>query len=148
MSLISRLAVLLACLVGPIACTTASAGGGSITAPLEDTYWQLAQVANHTIQPGIARREPYLQLHPDKGRYSATAGCNGLGGTYVLSGKNLLLTPGISTRMYCEGPVGHWESALGQAFHQTVSWLIEGQTLYLLDESGTEAARFKAGAPR
>ena len=127
MSVLRGLAIMIACLLGPIACATAQTDGE--TPPLERTYWQLQQVSNLTVEAGIARREPFLQLHPDKGRYSATAGCNGLGGAYTLSGNKLRLAPGISTRMYCEGPVGRWESALGQAFLLTDSFRIEGQHL-------------------
>lgn len=143
---IHRLLLVIAGLFLATACD-AQSGNGVPPAPLLETRWLMEQVAPLTVEPGIARKEPFLQFHPDKNRYSATAGCNGLGGAYMLDGANLRLEPGISTRMFCDGPVGQWESAMRQAILQTVSWRIDGKTLSLLDAAGTETARFRAASP-
>ena len=141
--LILAIAGLLFALAGP-----AAAGSDTPPAPLEGTRWLAEQVGGMTIEPGLARKEPFLQLHPEKRRYGATAGCNGLGGEYLLNGEQLRLQPGISTRMFCDGPVGKWESAMRQAFLQTVTWQIEERLLVLLDGDGQETARFRASAPK
>jgi heat shock protein HslJ len=69
------------------------------------------------------------------GRYSATVGCNGIGGDVVLAGPTLTLKPGMSTQMYCEGLMDA-EGALRRDLDAVAGWRIEAGKLTLVDAGG------------
>lgn len=66
-------------------------------AHLVDTAWTVVQINDQ--QPKSTRAE--IRFKP--GRVSATAGCNGLGGTWQIRQGRLHGGPFLSTMMYCEG---------------------------------------------
>ena len=115
-------------------------------ASLTNTYWRLTAAGEHDVGTADSGKEPHLLLETGRNRYRATAGCNGLGGEYVLDAAKKALTfkMGISTLMACPPPVGQWEGSLKHALSQAASWSIEGPLLTLLDKDGGTVAEFRA----
>lgn len=115
-------------------------------ADLTNTYWRLTDLGEMTVGNVPGNREPYLLLEAGQPRYHATAGCNGLGGEYVLNAdaRELTFKSGISTMMACEPPVSDYENGLKPALTRTASWSIDGVILTLLDSTAQPVARFRA----
>jgi uncharacterized lipoprotein YbaY/heat shock protein HslJ len=115
-------------------------------ASLTNTYWRLISTGEYDVGVVEDGKEPHLLLEADRSRYRATAGCNGLGGEYVLveDKRSLTLKPGISTMMACPPPVGLWEGSLKHALSQTASWSVDGVILTLLNRDGETVATFRA----
>ena len=51
---------------------------------------------------------------------------------------------GISTQMFCEGPIGDDEQDIKRVLMETTSWRIEASTLSLLADDGHVLATLKA----
>lgn len=115
-------------------------------ASLTNTYWRLTSTGEYDVGVVEDGKEPHLLLEAGQSRYRATAGCNGLGGEYVLDEdkRSLTLKPGISTLMACPPPVGLWEGSLKRALSQTTSWSVDGVILTLLNRDGETVATFRA----
>ena len=76
------------------ACATA---GVPRPAALANTSWTLVKLDGQSpLSPRAG-----LRFLPD--RLSATAGCNGMGGSWRIVGGKLVGGPYVSTMMYCEG---------------------------------------------
>jgi hypothetical protein len=82
-----------------------------------------------------AHEQPYLEFRAD-GRWSASDGCNGSGGGWVLGpAGTVLATSGISTLIGCDNvPVGGWLSSARRAG-------FDGTMLVLLDQNAKELGR-------
>ncbi len=61
--------------------------------------WQIVQVGETLVPDSI---ETLLTFNDSLQLYSAYVGCNRINGTY-LNTDSLVLTDGLSTKMYCEG---------------------------------------------
>jgi putative lipoprotein len=105
-------------------------------APLVGTYWRIVSIGGRAVDTTIDRREPHLHLTTRHSQYEGTTGCNGLGGTYQLAETRLTFALGISTQMFCEGPIGQDEQDMKRALMDTTSWRIEASTLSLLANDG------------
>ena len=85
-------------------CTTAAAGGGS---PMVGTQWRLTAI------DGIAPEKPEgARLTFDRARFSASAGCNMIGGEYRLEGGRMIAGSIMATEMFCEGQIMNQELAV------------------------------------
>lgn len=69
-----------------------------------------------------------VEFRPD--RISATAGCNGLGGTWEAKDGHLITGPFMSTMMFCEG-VMEQERALAGLFESKPAFALSGDRLVL-----------------
>ena len=69
-----------------------------------------------------------VEFLPD--RISATAGCNGLGGTWSTLDGHLITGPFMSTMMYCDGLMEQ-ERALGALFESKPAFVLSGDQLVL-----------------
>ncbi len=66
-------------------------------AALHDTEWKIVRI------DGKPPASPRAAIRFMRDRLSATVGCNGQGGTWVIEQGKLVGGPYISTMMYCEG---------------------------------------------
>jgi putative lipoprotein len=112
-------------------------------APLENTFWKLNRVGNSSVTIAAGTREIHLTLKSDALRVSGFSGCNTFTGTYSLEGGRLTFGNLASTMMACPSGMDI-EQAFQQALGETVTWRIGGQTLELVDPSGTVVAVFEA----
>ncbi len=113
-------------------------------ASLTNTYWRVSELAGERIGDVPGSREPHILLESSRTWYRGTAGCNGIGGEYVLEGGKLTFRPGMSTLMACGSPTDEYERGMRQALGQTVRWEIHGVILSLIAADGKVAARFRA----
>jgi len=116
----------------------ATAETGSITGK----KWQLIELGGKPVAATINGKVPFIQFDEADQRYSASAGCNGLGGTYTLSGNGQLkFTQGMSTMMACDHMEieNGFKSMLGEVDNYTIS----GNTLSLNKARMAPLARFE-----
>jgi putative lipoprotein len=115
-------------------------------AALTNTYWRIVRLGDLDVQVADGRREPHIILRQIEGnrRYSATVGCNQIGGTFSVEGESLILSQGISTRMACLPPLDALEQRLITMLSETKSFRIAGDRLELFDASGASIALFEA----
>lgn len=73
----------------------------------------------------------------EDGKVNGNVGCNGFGGDYQVDGDNITFGPIVSTLMFCEGPIGEQETVLLKVFQESVSYVLDGDTLTITspDES-------------
>ncbi|MCA8882915.1 MAG: META domain-containing protein [Rhodobacteraceae bacterium] len=115
-------------------------------AHLENTYWRILRLDGVEIAAKPDHREPHLLLQagPTPG-YSATVGCNQLGGGFTRDDTDgLRFSPGFSTLMACGDPIDGWEQKLSSILADIRHWAIAGQSLTLRDESGAVRAVLEA----
>lgn len=104
--------------------------------------WQLTSLNGKEVAATINGKTPYLLLDSTGNRFSATAGCNGLGGEFTLGEKqSIALTRGMSTMMACENM--EIEQAFGGVFVKVAFYKQEAEVLHLLDAENKVLATFK-----
>jgi copper homeostasis protein (lipoprotein) len=117
---------------------------------LVGTYWKFVRMAGQKVGTVENHREPSLLLREaaqaggGRPAYSATVGCNQLGGTYEARGEALTLGAGMSTLMACAPPLGDIERRLADTLSKTRRWQVIGPTLELSDEDGSSLALLEA----
>ena len=115
-------------------------------AALVNTYWRIVKLQGVVVEAVSGRREPHLVLRrsDDHMGYTATIGCNMLGGTFETEGDRLSFSPAAATRMACPPPLAEMERRLDEVFGGARRWQILGNTLALKDEAGNDLALLKA----
>src|SRR5215217_7909218 len=51
---------------------------------ITDRKWKLVELAGKPVADRVNGKEPFIFLQKSDNRYSASGGCNGLGGTFTL----------------------------------------------------------------
>ena len=120
-----------------------------VDSALAGTYWKFVRMAGQPVSTVQNHREPNLMLReagPAGGRpaYSATVGCNQLGGSYEVKGDALTFGAGMSTLMACAPPLGDVERRLADMLSRTRHWHVTGPTLELSDENELSLALLEA----
>ena len=77
-----------------------------------------------------------------EGDLSGFSGCNRFFGSWQIDGDTIVMGPIGSTRMACPEPLMGFESALFEALDASRTFHRDGTDLTLLDDEGTELARF------
>jgi len=104
--------------------------------------WQVVELSGQPVAEKINGKMPYLELLKEEGRYAASGGCNGIGGSYTLSKKNgISFSLGISTMMACTDMSA--EQGLKAVFKDAKSYTVDGEALTLQNEQGQTIAKFK-----
>lgn len=103
----------------------ACAAMGYADAPqLAGTEWRFVSIDGQAPVSDRAK----MSLTAD--RISATAGCNGMGGSWTMEGDRLVGGPYASTRMYCEGRMEQ-ERAIGDLLSEKPVVSLSGDRLTL-----------------
>lgn len=110
---------------------------------LTNTYWKLVSLGGEEVQAVEDRREPHMILRSD-GSYNATVGCNQIRGGYERDEASLRFLPGAMTMMACPPPLDALERGLTEMLGAVASFEIAGESMALLDGSGTRLAEFRA----
>jgi len=114
------------------------AGNSTIT----EKKWKLIELAGKSIPDKVNNKEPFIQLQENDRRFSASAGCNGLGGTFELKDRNRIrFTPGPSTMMACANM--EIEQGLIKALETTDNYTVSGNQLSLNKARMAPLARFR-----
>jgi len=139
----------LVCLLSLIACSKTKKSGVKtedqnqlVSQEITDKRWKLIELSGKEVADSVNGREPFLLLQKADGRYSASGGCNGLGGTFeLLPNSKIKFTQGMSTMMACDDM---WvETELNQAMVQADNYTVNDSTLSLNKARMAPLARFR-----
>lgn len=110
---------------------------------LYDTEWRLVELDGERLAVDDWRRRPLMRLD-DLGKFTASTGCNTLGGDFVLDPTGLRFTPGPMTMMACPPAETAIEKRFVAALRAVRTAQISGVTLDLNDETGKRRMRYEA----
>lgn len=96
---------------------------------LENTRWKLIEVNGQPVTTAPDEREAHIRLNPADKTLQAVGGCNGLGGNYEITGKQIRFKQIIGTMMAC--PALPTEQAMIKALEAANSFKIQGDKLEL-----------------
>lgn len=115
----------------------------SQTSVITDRRWKLIELAGKPVADKINGKEPFLLLQKSDNRYSASGGCNGMGGTFTLQeGGRIKFSQGMSTMMACENM--EIENELTKALITADNYSLNGDNLSLNKARMAPLARFSA----
>ena len=112
-------------------------------AALQETEWRLVELDGERLTFDDWRRRPLMRLD-DLGKFTASTGCNTLGGDYVLDPAGLRFTPGPMTMMACPPAETAIEKRFVAALDAIRTAQISGTTLDLIDATGKRRMRLEA----
>jgi heat shock protein HslJ len=134
------------CLLSLAACNVFKKSTGKDTMKTNViTYrkWKLVELAGKPVADKINGKEPFILFQKSDNRYSASGGCNGLGGTFTLQDNGRIkFSQGMSTMMACENM--EIENGLNKALIATDNYSLNGDDLSLNKARMVPLARFKA----
>lgn len=110
---------------------------------LRDTEWRLVELDGDRPSFDDWRRRPIMRLD-DAGRFTASTGCNTMGGDYVLDPEGLRFVPGPMTLMACPPAETEIEKKFVAALAAVRTAQIAGTTLDLNDGAGKRRMRLEA----
>lgn len=111
--------------------------------PLTGKKWKLIELNGQPVAGTINNKEPFIEFNDTDKRYSASGGCNGLGGTYALTDKGrITFSQGMSTMMACENM--EVENQLKEVFGKADNFTINNNILSLNKARMAPLARFRA----
>ena len=110
---------------------------------ITDRKWKLVELYGKPVADEVNGKMPFLQLHTTDNRYSATGGCNGIGGNFSLEGNGRIkFSAGMSTKMACENM--EVENEFTKALMIADNYSLSGENLSLNKARMAPLARFKA----
>jgi copper homeostasis protein (lipoprotein) len=115
-----------------------------VDASLINTYWRLVRLGDEAIGAAGRGREPHLILRTGEARFTATAGCNQLMGSYEAGGERLRFGAVAATFMACPPPLDERERRLADVLANTRTWRIAGPALELGDADQRPLALLQA----
>jgi heat shock protein HslJ len=111
-------------------------------ASLRETHWVLRQLGAQKVTVPEATSEAFLTLRAD-GKAEGNAGCNRFRGTFLSETPGeLKFGPLMTTRMSC--PAIETENGFSRALRETLTYRVEGDTLFLQDGAHAALARLEA----
>lgn len=113
------------------------------SAALRGTEWRVLEIDGNRLAFGDGLRRPTLTLDDD-GKFSASTGCNSLGGSYTLDPNGLRFIAGPMTLAACQPPSDTVERRFIDALGAVTSAQIAATTLDLKDASGKLRLRLEA----
>ncbi|MBD1424955.1 META domain-containing protein [Sphingobacterium arenae] len=115
---------------------------GDNGATLVGKHWQLVELNAEAVPAKVNGKMPFLKLDEENGRYSASGGCNGIGGEYTLQKNNgITFSRGMSTMMACADM--RVENGLRTLFDEADTYTVTENTLILSKgKEGAALAKF------
>ena len=112
------------------------------TSSITGRKWRLTELYGKPVAATINGKMPFILLQDTNSRYSASAGCNGLGGSFTLSGNGRIkFSQGMSTMMACENM--EVETEFKKVLEQTDNYTVNGNTLSFNKARMAPLARFQ-----
>lgn len=97
--------------------------------------WVLQTLNGKAVEQTEGRNKvPQIEIHLDEMKFFGNGGCNNIFGKLKVDGSNINFGEIGSTRMMCQGSV---EPEFLSALKNTVSWKIEDNRLYLIQDDKT-----------
>lgn len=111
---------------------------GSEVSTLVGKQWQLVELNGEAVAGKVNGKMPFLKLDDESSRYSASGGCNGIGGEYTLQKNNRIeFSLGMSTMMACQD----------MSIEQGLRTLFEEMDTYSVVENTLTLSKGKNGEP-
>ena len=142
----------LVALLAAVVLAIAACGSGSTPSPspsgpdlpLEGTSWQLTEYVGAAggvvaVPAGVTVTATFQD-----GTLSGNGGCNNYTAAYTVDGENLSIGEVRATLMACTGAAGPVEPPYLAILPKVATYSITGDTLELLNETGTITLRFRA----
>jgi heat shock protein HslJ len=123
-------------------CMSDQSSEGNTDTELTDTFWVLKRIGDSDVVRAEGLEDPHMTLTASD-EVRGFAGCNRFFGSYQQQATTLIFGPLGSTRMACEQL--DQETAFLSKLVGPVTYRIRGNTLEIVDESGTVALSFEAG---
>lgn len=141
--------------VGENTLTKLDASGNKITSALAPKYiltkgnysilnkkWRLIELMGKPVVASSTTKEAFIQFLDSENRYSASAGCNTLNGSFSTEGFNrIIFGQGMSTMMAC--PDMTMETELARVLKTADSFQVNGDELVLIKGRMAPLAKFK-----
>ncbi len=113
------------------------------TTSLTGKKWKLIELNGQPVADRVNNKEPFIEFNDTDKRYTASGGCNGLGGTYTLTDKGqITFSQGMSTMMACENMT--IENQLKEVFGKADNFTVNNNILSLNKARMAPLARFQA----
>ena len=109
------------------------------------TDWRIVALAGTPLPSDAGDAALRIETAAHGTVFSASVGCNRLGGPVQMRDDTVTFGPVRSTRMACPPPLDAAEKALAEALARAARWQIDGTSLRLLEASG--AVVLEAAAP-
>lgn len=110
-----------------------------IDTSLEGSAWAVIGINNQTggSQSVVIGTEPTLWFRAD-GRFTGTAGCNDMNGSYGVDEETIEIGQLVTTRMFCQSPEGvmDQERNMAVALNNAATYEVDGFSLNLRDADG------------
>lgn len=104
--------------------------------------WKLVELNGKPVGDKVNGKEPFLELDASENRYSASGGCNGMGGSFTLSAPlQIKFSQGMSTMMACEDM--SIEQGLSKVLTTVDNYTVNGNILSLNKARMAPLAKFK-----
>ena len=113
------------------ACSTTKKTNNQSTASLTNTYWKLSKINEKPVITPENAKEVHIKFASSENRLQGFAGCNGLGGSYLLTGENNIKINAITTKMFCDRM--EVENFLTNAITKADNYRIDGEKLSLFE---------------
>lgn len=113
----------------------ACSGGASDS--LTGTWRLVSYGSPASLTPAVPDVDTSITFTED-GKVEGNVGCNGFSGDYTVEGNTITFGPIVSTLMFCEGPVGDQETTTLNVLVETVTFVMEGDTLTITAADGSE----------
>jgi len=108
--------------------------------------WRLVELYGKAVPKTVNGKMPFLKIDSTTKRFSAWAGCNGIGGEWIEKQNGRIeFAKGLSTMMACENM--EIETQLNQALVQADNYTLSGDMLSLNKARMAPLARFEAVEP-
>jgi heat shock protein HslJ len=127
--------------VGLAACAVAIDDSDERAEQVYGRTWIAVEVAGQPVAPGV---ESNLVVAPD-GKVSGNTGCNGYFGSVIIAGQAMSFGNLGATKIACPEPAMGQEKRLLRALDGTRGYLVENDSLLLLDGAGAALVRFRLG---
>ncbi len=125
------------------ACSTAKSSTTG-NASIIDKTWKLVEINGLVIPPpDQSRKAPFMILNTFESRVTGSGGCNSFFGTYELQNDNGISFSAIgATKMACQEGVMQVESRFFQAFEMAKKFIVNNDTLSLVNPDNVAVAKF------
>lgn len=119
-----------------------SANKSSEQTEITGNKWVLVELNGKEITGKLNNKEPFLVFLNDGSRYSASGGCNTLGGEYLFGGNGkITFKPGMTTMMACDDM--ETDKLLTEVFRNANNYTLSNDVLSLNQGRKAALARFK-----
>ena len=99
--------------------------------------WRLVSYGSPgNLTPAVPDVDTSITFSED-GKIEGNVGCNGFSGEYTVEGNTITFEPIVSTLMFCEGPVGDQETTTLNVLAETVTFVMEGDTVTITSADGS-----------